>query len=143
MRISVVLPEPLGPRRPRISPCCTVSDTSRTAGRPRYCLLTLSKRTIGVESAAGGAVTSFAVVSPGPPGPGRGSRSTSRLLVELRRLFGGLEDLGVVGEEDLRALAVADGADLLVALVHAHRAPRARDRRDDVLLQALLQVHHV
>ncbi len=45
--------------------------------------------------------------------------------------------------EDARALAVADDPELLVAVVHRARAPRARDGRYQVLVQAFLQVHHV
>src|SRR2546427_6342006 len=66
-----------------------------------------------------------------------------RLLVEGRRLFRRLEDVGVVTVEDARALAVADEPELLVAVVHRARAPRAGDGRDQVLVEALLQVHHV
>src|SRR6266852_9793402 len=65
------------------------------------------------------------------------------LFVVVGRLLGGLEDLWVVPIEDAGFLAVAHEPDLLVALVCRHRAPGAGDRRNQVLLEALLQVHDV
>src|SRR5215472_11207845 len=66
-----------------------------------------------------------------------------RLFVELWRLFGRLKHFRVMGVEDARSLRIPDQADLLIALIHAHGAPGARDRWDEVLLEAFLQIHHV
>src|SRR5208283_3997016 len=39
IRMSVDLPAPFGPRRPKISPCCTLKETSSTAVKSPYFLL--------------------------------------------------------------------------------------------------------
>src|SRR3989441_1869464 len=70
-------------------------------------------------------------------------RAGRALLVVGRCLLGGLEHFGVVAIEDTGALGVADVADLRIAVVHALWAPRPRNRRDQVLLQTLLEIHDV
>src|SRR5262249_58046349 len=64
-------------------------------------------------------------------------------IVELGRVFGRLEQLGIVRDEELRVLCVADQADALIPLVHAGRAPGARDRRGQVLFVVLLLIEPV
>src|SRR5262249_57955413 len=61
-------------------------------------------------------------------------------IVELGRVFGRLEQLGIVRDEELRVLCVADQADALIPLVHARRAPGARDRRGEGVLLGVLVV---
>src|SRR5712664_3218450 len=70
-------------------------------------------------------------------------RSALLLVVELRGLLRRLEQLRIVADEELGVLDIADVPDLLVALIGIARAPRAGDRRDQVLVQALGQVDHV
>src|ERR1043166_4798917 len=82
-----------------------------------------------------------AVRSGSSPVKARGSGEG--LFVELRRVLRRLEHLGIVAVEDVGALGVAVEPDLLIAVVRRHRAPRARDRRQQVLVEALLQVHDV
>src|SRR5712691_9440762 len=48
-----------------------------------------------------------------------------------------------MGEEDTGALSSPDETDLLIVLVHTHGAPGARDRRDQILLEAFFEVHHI
>src|SRR5882757_1067638 len=75
----------------------------------------------------------------------RRSRSgrTSVLVVELRRLLRGLEELRIVTDEQLGVLDIADMADAIVATIGIARTPRAGNRRDQVLVEALRQVDHV
>src|SRR5215470_1389455 len=120
-RNSVVFPEPLGPSTPSTSPRATCRVTSRSAGVWLYSFVTCSM-TITVRS----------------------RRSIlHRLFVEFRRLFRRLKHFGVVCVEDLRALRIPHQANLLVALVHGHGAPRAGDGRNQVLVEVFFEIHHV
>src|SRR5258708_37311471 len=75
----------------------------------------------------------------------RRSRSgrPSVLVVKLRRLLRGLEELRIVTDEELGVLDIADVPDLVVALIGITRTPRAGNRRDQVLVEAFRQVDHV
>src|SRR5260370_38867684 len=70
-------------------------------------------------------------------------RSALHLVVELRRLLRCLEELRIVTDEELGVLDVADVPDLVIALIGIARTPRAGNRRDQVLFEALLQVDHI
>src|SRR5580698_5068236 len=48
----VVLPAPLGPSNPTISPALTFTETSLTTRRPRYCLTSFSVASSGCSSVA-------------------------------------------------------------------------------------------
>src|SRR5262245_17336354 len=50
MRMVVVLPAPLGPRKPNTSPCCTEKSRLRTATKAPYCLPKPSNRITGLLS---------------------------------------------------------------------------------------------
>src|SRR5258705_10756667 len=70
-------------------------------------------------------------------------RSALQSVVELRSLLRRLEEFRIVADEELGVLDIADVPDLIVALVGIARALRAGNRRDQVLVEALLQVDHV
>src|SRR5437899_1498737 len=70
-------------------------------------------------------------------------RAPSVLVVELRRLLRGLEELRIVTDEQLGVLDIADVADAIVATIGIARTPRAGNRRNQVLVEALRQVNHV
>src|SRR5690349_19524515 len=59
-------------------------------------------------------------------------------VVEFGRVFGRLEELGVMRHEDLRVLGIPDEPDALIALVHPGRTPGAGNRRDKILVEILL-----
>src|SRR5260370_33862006 len=73
----------------------------------------------------------------------RRRRSALQSIVELRCFLRGLEELRIVTDEELGVLDMADVADAIVATIGIARAPRAGNRRDQVLFEALRQVHHV
>src|SRR5437588_7169667 len=63
---SVVLPEPLGPMRPRISPCRTSNETSSRAVKPPKCFA--SKETVSTRPIHW--APEGAAAPPRPPEPG-------------------------------------------------------------------------
>src|ERR1700704_2141061 len=74
----------------------------------------------------------------------RRSRSgrPSVLVVELRRLLRGLEELRIVTDEQLGVLDIADVADAIVATIGIARTPRAGNRRGQGFFGGLPQGKH-
>src|SRR5262245_4309936 len=69
--------------------------------------------------------------------------ATHGSFVEFRCLLRRLTHFGVVRVEDIRALRIPHQANLLIYLVHAHGAPRARDGGEQVLVEVFFEIHHV
>src|SRR5438067_10038791 len=140
----VVLPEPLGPRRPTISPGPTARETRSTARRGPYHLVSCSAAMTAVVKA---------IVPMTPPGwsPTPAGRyiqpvSSSRLLellriVTLGRL--GRRAVEVVGGHEARVLAPLQDPDELVRVQDARRVVGQRDVRQQVLRHVLGEVHVV
>src|SRR3954454_7047861 len=112
MRKIVLLPEPLGPSRPTISPCSMAKETSATARRGPYHLVTCCASTSGDISlqdpdAANGRAASRPNTIPGArPGIGNYARRTIRSLVIFGRVLMGFENVRIVRVDDLASLGV-------------------------------------
>src|SRR6516165_5228402 len=73
----------------------------------------------------------------------RAPASAQTSIIELRRMLGRFEDLRIVPIEDLRIVSVADEPEALVAAVRVPGIPRARNRRNQVLVEVLFQINDV
>src|SRR5271163_2377008 len=114
MRKIVLLPEPLGPSRPTTSPCSMAKDTSVTARRGPYHLVTCCASTSGDISsqdpdAANERTRRTARTQSRARGPGLGVvHGAVRSLVIFGRVLMGFIDLRVVRVNDVAALGVVD-----------------------------------
>src|SRR5450631_700450 len=149
MRKIVLLPEPLGPSRPTISPCSMAKETSVTARRGPYHLVTCCASTTGdIKTRKKPRAETIARASEFPgakPGiPTRSQQPTAvRSLVIFGRVLVCLEGVGVVRVDDVGSLDVADPLHPGVRVEHADRIIDATDARQDVLVQILFEIDSV
>src|SRR6266436_7009569 len=146
MRKIVLLPEPLGPSRPTISPCSMAKDTSVTARRGPYHLVTCCASTSGDISLPDPAVANdpalrTARTQSRARGPGLGTAHCAvRSLVIFWRMLMGFVNVRIVRIDDVAALGVVDPPDPGIGVEHTDRIVDAADARQDVLLEILLQI---
>src|SRR5882724_8389559 len=117
MRKIVLLPEPLGPSRPTISPCSMANETSVTARRGPYHFVTCCASTtadikthktqISEESVQDGPSNPIPGTKPGIAIPTQGG-AIAQSLVKFGRVLVRLERIRVVRVDDVAAFDVAD-----------------------------------
>src|SRR5260370_12399118 len=148
MRKIVLLPEPLGPSRPTISPCSIAKETSVTARRGPYHLVTCCASTTGdIQPHKTQTLKTIArLISNTIPGatpgiPIRLQRQTSlQSLIEFGRVFVCFEHVRIVRIDDVSSLDVADAPHPGVGVKHADGIVDATDTRQDILVEILLEI---
>src|SRR5690242_17454712 len=150
MRKIVLLPEPLGPSRPTISPCSIVKETSVTARRGPYHLVTCCASTSGDISfqnleAANDREQRTSRTQSRARGPGFGnySRCAIRSLVIFGRVLMSLVNVRIVRVDDVAAFGIVDPPDPGIGVEHAYGIINAPDAGENVLVEILLQIDRI
>src|ERR1700722_11556342 len=152
MRKIVLLPEPLGPSRPTISPCSMANETSVTARRGPYHFVTCCASTTGDIKTHKTHMPEASVREWHPntiPGAKPGIlipshvRAVAQSLVKFGRVLVRLERIRVVRVDDVSSFDVADPSHPGVRVEHADGIVDAADAGQDVLLEILLEIDGV
>src|SRR5438552_575765 len=152
MRKIVLLPEPLGPSRPTISPGAMANETSVTARRGPYDFVTCCASTTGdikthktqmpETSARHTRPNTIPGAKPGIPIPSH-IGAVAQSLVKFGRVLVRFERVRVVRIDDVAAFDVADALHPGVRVEHADGIVDTADARQNVLVEILLEIDGV